>query len=114
MRRFRRFGYEDRCQLYALVKRGLTQEEIATELGFSQGTISRELRRNRGRRGYRFKQAQDKATKRQYMVRRRPRKLTKALRRLIEAKLQRERWSPEQISGWLASEYAKTFSHESI
>ena len=114
MKSYRRFEYEDRCQLHALVKQGLTQEEMAETLGFSQGAISRELRRNRGARGYRFKQAQNKTVHRQHAVRRRPRKLTKALRRLIAAKLQQERWSPEQISGWLKKERNISISHERI
>jgi len=114
MKSYRRFEYEDRCQLHALVKRGLTQEEIAAALGFSQGTISRELQRNRGKRGYRFKQAQNKTAHRQHVVRRRSRKLTTALRRKIERKLRQERWSPEQISGWLATEHDVSLSHERI
>jgi IS30 family transposase len=114
MKSYRRFGYEDRCQLHALVKRGLTQEAIAEALGFSQGTISRELRRNRGKRGYRFKQAQGKTSHRQHAVLRRPRKLTRRLRRMIERKLREERWSPEQIGGWLKAECAVSLSHECI
>src|ERR1019366_3999245 len=87
MKNYRRFEYEDRCQLYALVKRGLTQEESAAALGFSQGTVSRELKRNRGKRGYRFKQAQSKTAHRQHAVRQLARKLTNVLRRRIERKL---------------------------
>ena len=114
MKNYRRFEYEDRCQLHALVKRGLAQEDIAAALGFSQGTISREFRRNRGKRGYRFKQAQNKTACRQRVVRRRARKLTTALRRKIECKLRQERWSPEQISGWLKTEHDVSLSHERI
>src|ERR1019366_811816 len=86
MKNCRRVEYEDRCQLHALVKRGLTQEEIAAALGFSQGTVSRELKRNRGKRGYRFKQAQSKTAHRQHAVRQIARKLTNVLRRRIERK----------------------------
>ena len=35
-------------------KRGLKQSEIAVDIGVSQGTVSRELTRNKGFRGYRF------------------------------------------------------------
>ena len=55
MRKYRRITYEDRCQIYALSKRGASQEDIARILGVSQSTVSRELWRNRGQRGYRFK-----------------------------------------------------------
>jgi IS30 family transposase len=114
MKKYRHFGYEERCQLHALVKRGVKQAEIAATLGFSQGTISRELKRNCGGRGYRFKQAQSKTDCRQHDVRGRPRKLTKELTRLVTAKLQHERWSPEQISAWLEKEHDASISHERI
>lgn len=65
MKKYRRIGCEDRCQLHALFKRGLKQQDIAATFGFSQGTIRRELRRNRGGRGYRFKQAQNKTDARE-------------------------------------------------
>ncbi|MCK4946605.1 MAG: helix-turn-helix domain-containing protein, partial [Alphaproteobacteria bacterium] len=48
---------DQRCQIYALNKRGFTQAAIASDLGVSQGTISREMARNNGLRGYRFGQA---------------------------------------------------------
>ena len=61
MSKYRRITYEDRCQIYALSKRGTSQESIAKVLGVSQSAISREICRNRGQRGYRFKQAEAKA-----------------------------------------------------
>jgi IS30 family transposase len=36
MRKYRRITYEDRCQIYALSKRGASQEGIAGVLGVSQ------------------------------------------------------------------------------
>jgi IS30 family transposase len=66
MRKYRRIRYEDRRQIYALSKRGASQESIATVLGVSQSTVCREMCRNRGR-GYRFKQAEAKAQARQTM-----------------------------------------------
>ena len=48
---------DHRCQIYALKKSGLKQSEIAVDIGVSQGTVSRELTRNKGFRGYRFLQA---------------------------------------------------------
>jgi transposase, IS30 family len=58
MSKYRRIKYEDRCQIYALSKRGSSQESIAEVLGVSQSAVSREIHRNRGERGYRFKQAE--------------------------------------------------------
>jgi Transposase and inactivated derivatives, IS30 family len=65
MNKYRRIKYEDRCQIYALSKRGSSQESIAEVLGVSQSAVSREMQRNRGQRGYRFKQAEAKAQARQ-------------------------------------------------
>ena len=112
MSTYRRVTYEDRCQIYALSRGGTSQESIASVLGVSQSTVSRELRRNRGQRGYRFKQAEAKAQARQ-AIRRKPRKLTASVRRKVEAKLRQMRWYPEQISGWLRDQGIK-LSHERI
>ena len=112
MSKYRRIKYEDRCQIYALSKRGSSQESIAEVLGVSQSAVSREIHRNRGERGYRFKQAEAKAQARQ-AIRSKPRKLTVPTRSKIEAKLRQMRWSPEQISGWLSEQGIK-LSHERI
>ena len=48
---------EERYQIYALKKAGHKQSEIAIVLKRSASTISRELSRNTGGRGYRPKQA---------------------------------------------------------
>ncbi len=42
MSKYRRIKYEDRCQIYALSKRGSSQESIAEVLGVSQSAVSRE------------------------------------------------------------------------
>lgn len=114
MRTYRRITYEDRCQIHALRKAGATQAAIGKALGFSQGTVSRELARNTGRRGYRFQQAQRNAQSRQQQVRHKPRKLTIRIRRAIARKLREDRWSPEQISFWLRAERGVHLSHEWI
>ena len=112
MSKYRRIKYEYGCQIYALSKRGSSQESIAEVLGVSQSAVSREIDRNRGERGYRFKQAEAKAQARQ-AIRSKPRKLTVPTRSKIEAKLRQMRWSPEQISGWLNEQGIK-LSHERI
>ena len=91
---------------------GRSQESIAEVLGVSQSAVSREIHRNRGERGYRFKLAEAKAQARQ-AIRNKPRKLTVPARSKIEAKLRQMRWSPEQISGWLSEQGIK-LSHERI
>ncbi len=48
----------ERYQIDAFIKAGFTQKEIADQLERSSSTISRELKRNSGLRGYRPAQAQ--------------------------------------------------------
>ena len=55
---------EQRYQIHSLLKMGHNQTEIAVCLGIHKSTISRELRRNMGLRGYRPKQAHQKALSR--------------------------------------------------
>jgi IS30 family transposase len=50
--------------MYEQKKEGATLAEIATFLGLSKSTICRELARNTGERGYRPKQAHERATDR--------------------------------------------------
>ncbi|MCA1591733.1 MAG: helix-turn-helix domain-containing protein [Acidobacteria bacterium] len=50
-----------RYQIYACMKADRTHLAIAAEVGVHPSTISRKLTRNRGRRGYRPQQAQQKA-----------------------------------------------------
>jgi Transposase and inactivated derivatives, IS30 family len=101
---------EQRYQITAMKKTGNRQTEIAKELGVHKGTISRELRRNAGERGYRPKQAHEKAL---------GRRTTGTVRigvevwKIVEEKL-RQDWSPEQVSGWLKRDAGKRLSHEWI
>ena len=50
-----------RYQIYALLKMGHLQSDIASSLSFDKSTISREIHRNTGKKGYRPKQALQKA-----------------------------------------------------
>lgn len=89
---------EERYQIYALKKAGHTQQEIAEVLERSPSTISRELARNCGRRGYRPKQAHALAMGRQATNARR---VDDAAWQFAQDRLM-EQWSPEQISGHAA------------
>ena len=92
--------YGSRCQIYALKKSGLSIRGVARALEVSASTVSRELHRNGGRRGYRMKQAQRFSESRRRFASSRPRKLTEALWGRIEGKLCLQ-WSPQQIAGRL-------------
>src|SRR3990170_2859184 len=101
---------EQRYQVYALLKMGHNQTAIATVVGVHKSTISRELRRNRGRRGYWPKQAQWMALNRRNHA---PPRISPDTWALIEAKIRLD-WSPEQIAGWLRKNTDISISHEWI
>lgn len=74
---------------------------IARSLGRSKSTISRDIKRNSGQRGYRHKQAQSKARLRRSIIPKQ--KLTPFAWHYIEHLLIHEQWSPEQIHGRLTA-----------
>jgi len=110
MRSYTQLTQEQRYQIYALLKMGHLQVEIAKVIGVHKSTIGRELGRNRGLKGYRPKQAHQFALNRRKKARYRIEASTWIL---IEA-LIRQDWSPEQISDWLKDNYCLQISHEWI
>ena len=102
MKNYTQLSEENRFEIYGLKKTPLSLREIAQEIGKSPSTISRELRRNEGNRGYRPKQAQEKAIDRRKHAKK-FRKMNAELIEKIEAMLFQD-WSPEQISGVLAKD----------
>jgi len=111
MRTYTQLTQGQRYQIEALFKAKLNQTEMAEILGVHKSTISRELKRNKGLRGYRSKQAQRLADGRQ-ANKVQPR-ISSSTWTLIEHCL-REDWSPEQVSGWLKVEKGLLVSHEWI
>lgn len=103
------------------ISRGLRAElslrRIAGQLGRAPSTISREVRRNGGRRRYRAVQSDQAAWDRAH----RPKPCKLACRPMlchtVSVKLERK-WSPQQIAGWLKREYpddeSARVSHETI
>lgn len=112
MRQYKQLTYEQRCQIEVLIKSGFSQNKTAKTLGVSQSTISREIRRNKGLRGYRHKQANSKSLSRRKSARKAI-KMTNEILLTIEEKLV-DKWSPEQIAGWLDKEMKILLSHERI
>jgi transposase, IS30 family len=112
---YQQLTYEQRCQIYALKASGNSNRKIARQIGVNSRTIDREVARNSGQRGYRFKQAEAKAQERRHRKTGRNVKMTPELIALIEEKLTQCQWSPEQIAGWLEREHGrKIISHERI
>lgn len=106
---------EERYHIEDLKREGFSLSKIAAQLGRACSTLSRELRRNQGERGWRPRQAQLKATERLVI-----RGSGNAKRASVEAweyakwHLENEQWSPEQIAGRLKAEGLETISHETI
>lgn len=113
MRTYKQLTQEQRYYIFQLNKKDFTQDEIAQEIGVNKSTISRELKRNTGQRGYRPKQAQRKATERRQLASKAI-KMTTDMIEFVDNKLTEHQWSPEQISGWLLEEKKIAISHERI
>jgi IS30 family transposase len=103
---YKHLSREKRYQIYSLLKAKQPISEIARLLGRNRSTISRELIRGLGLRGYRAEQACAKASERAQRIR-------NALR--VDPKVWADvnfylgiQWSPEQIAGKVA------VSHESV
>lgn len=111
MRHYTQLAEHQRYQIYALMKAGLNQTEIAENLGVHKATVSRELGRNRGLRGYRPKQAQRLSRSRRAACQG-PR-IPSWLWRRVDRWL-RDEWSPAQISDWLWRREGLRLSHEWI
>jgi IS30 family transposase len=93
---YKRVTQEERRLIYWWRREGYGVREIARRLRRCAGSISRELARNRGKKGYRPRQAHWKA--RQRAKRPGPRRFTEAVRLDAEKRLL-EGWTPEIISG---------------
>lgn len=102
----------ERYQIYGLKKAGHSQNEIAGLLGRSPSTISRELRRNKGLRGYRPQQAQRLSDARRKGANK-ARKLTDDIKTSIEV-LIRQELSPQQVVGYLARHQSLSLHHETV
>lgn len=101
----------ERNQIYALKQAKKSIRQIAKQMKRNPSTISREIERNSGQRGYRPKQAQRKAQERHKKPR--THKLTNKIKNYIEGRLHAE-WSPEQISATMEAETGSRVSHERI
>jgi IS30 family transposase len=96
----------ERYQIYVLMKAGQTQTEIAHILGRHKSTISREVARGSGRRGYRPHQAQNLSDERSQCSRNATH-INEQILLQVRSLLSLE-WSPEQIASKLP------ISHETI
>jgi len=116
-RRQQALSLEEREEISRGIVANLSFRVIASLLGRSPSTVSREVNRNGGYHHYRAAQAEQNAWDR--ALRPKDCKLAKnrSLGRRVELKLRRK-WSPQQIAGWLKRENPddelNQVSHETI
>jgi IS30 family transposase len=113
----RYLSQDDRFEIADLHRDGLSVRAISRRLGRAPSTISRELRRNGRKGGYRPFEAHRKAVARRARHHRRRLETNSVLRDLVREKLS-ERWSPQQIARHLRALYPNEPSmrlcHESL
>ena len=107
----------DRETISRGVVAGHSMRSIAAALGRAPCTVSRELRRNGGRRRYRASLAEQAAWARAHRPKTCRLVQNRALARIVAKKLTLQ-WSPRQIAGWLKRTYPDDerfkVSHETI
>ena len=100
---------EERYQISALLKEGLNQSQIAVNLKRSKSTISREIARNSGFRGYRPRQASLLAEDRS-LNSRNARQIERSDWLSVEIYL-KSQWSPEQIATEVPMSHETIYRH---
>jgi len=109
---YKHLSLEERHYIEISMKNEVTMTAIATALDRSQSTITREVNRNKGLRGYRHQQAERKARER-HAAKPKAIKLTEEITVLIDGYIKAD-WSPEQIAGRLKGARIISLHHETI
>jgi IS30 family transposase len=112
-----RLSLEEREEISRGLAAGYSIRAVAEALGRAPSTVCREVNANGGRRRYRALVADRAASRRALRPKRAKLAQCRRLRRVVERKLE-AKWSPQQISAWLALEYPDRpemqVSHETI
>lgn len=108
---YKQLARKQRYQINVLQRAGHNQTQIAALIGCHKSTISRELQRNRGQKGYRHHQANEMSYDRQCIAYRS--RIAWQTWQEVE-RLLRQDWSPDQITGYLRREKQPSVSHEWI
>lgn len=118
MQKFNHLSPEQRYQIEILIKEGYSQTHIASVIGVHKSTISRELKRNTGKRGLHSKSYQAKVainrTRERHRFKRKKIRFTEQLKEQARAWLEGEKLSPELIAArWRVSDMPGV-SHETL
>jgi len=106
---YKHLSQAERYQIHALMKAGHDQSQIAKLLDRHKSTISRELSRNTGSRGYRPKQACEISADRAQNSRNAP--TVEPWVREAACALLCIQWSPEQIASQLPISHETVYQH---
>jgi len=109
---YKHLSLEERHYIELSLKNGKSFARIADELIRSESTISREVKRNTGKRGFRHKQADSLAQER-HLTKCKSTKTTAEITAIIDEYI-REDWSPEQIVGRLSLDGVIELHHETL
>ena len=109
---YKQLTENERYQIYVMKKAGHSQKDISEILERSPSTISRELRRNQGLRGYRPAQAQRFSDYRRQEARK-AYKLTPEVMNWIR-RLIRQELSPQQVVDYLKRHKQLSLHHETV
>lgn len=104
MSHYQHLSISERESIWESVLKGKSFRQIASELGRNVSTISREIKRNKSRNGYRPSEAQATYVRRRLRSRRRLILAEGELRDAVVRLITCEQWSPEQISKRLSQE----------
>ena len=102
----------ERYHIAIELKKKVPHNQIAKSIGRSQSTVSREISRNTGLRGYRNKQA-DRFARERHAEKKKISKMTEEIKYIVSACLQND-WGPEQIAGRLRKEGVVSLHHETV
>ena len=110
--RYRQLTLEQRYHIQQCRRSGMSLTAIAKSIGCHKSTISREVKRNTGQRGYRYQQAQ-RCTAQRHQHKPKVFRLTDEVKQWIVTLLD-QALSPEQICGYLKRVKGLSLHHESI
>jgi len=109
---YKHLSLEERHYIELSLKQGVSQNKISEILGRCQSSITREIKRNTGKRGYRHNQANNFSIER-HKNKEKAIKLTAEIKEQLTIYIKKD-WSPEQIVGRLKLEGGINLHHESI
>ncbi len=114
MSKYKHLTREQRYQLEILLNQKVTKSEIAKQLKINRTTVYREINRNTLKNHkYNARIALEESNERKQRFKTN-RKLTCGMIKFIQQKLEKEQWSPEQISQYCKTNKIEMVSHERI